>query len=150
MTEIGNDQPVSHQVPNPAEVNAAIDHAWPNARCTCIDIGPTRATAQLRPGADAIRPGGYISGPTLFAAADAALWYLAFGAGGRIEPLALTSDLSIRFLRPAVGDAVYARAELNRATRRTVIGTVTVWTDDNEGEPCATGQGTYVLPEAGT
>ncbi len=130
----------------PEDVNTAIDREWPDVRCACIGISPTEATAELRPGAMVIRPGGYISGPTLFAVADAALWYLAFGAGGRIEPLALTSDLSIRFLRPAQGDTVYARAELNRATRRTVIGTVTVWTDDNEDEPCATGQGTYVLP----
>ena len=63
-----------------------------------------------------------------------------------LPDMALTSDLSIRFLRPAIGETVYARAVLNRANRRTVIGTVTVWTDDNEAEPCATGQGTYVLP----
>ena len=132
----------------PDDVNAAVERAWPDARCACVEVGPEQATAVLRPGPDALRPGGYISGPTLFAAADAALWYLAFGATGRIEPLALTSDLSIRFLRPAQGSVVHARAVLNRATGRTVIGTVTVWTDDHEQEPCATAQGTYVLPRA--
>ena len=133
-----------------ADVNAEIGRAWPEVACSCVDLSLEQATAVLRPGADALRPGGYISGPTLFAAADAALWYLTFGASGRIEPLALTSDLSIRFLRPAQGEAVYARAVLNRANGRTVIGTVTVWTDDNEAEPCATAQGTYILPRVET
>ena len=130
------------------EINTAVAEAWPEARCTCLEVSPSEALAELRPRADSIRPGGTISGPTLFAAADAALWYLAFGASGTIEPLAVTSDLAIRFLRPARGEAVYARAVLNRATRRTVVGTVSVWTDGNEAAPCATAQGTYVLPEA--
>ena len=133
----------------PAEINAALSDAWPEAGCACVEVGSDQAMAKIRPAHDAIRPGGYISGPTLFAAADAALWFLAFGAVGRIEPLALTSDLSIRFLRPARGEVVYARAVLNRANDRTVIGTITVWTDRNEDAPCATGQGTYVLPRKG-
>jgi acyl-coenzyme A thioesterase PaaI-like protein len=127
-------------------VNAAIERAWPEARCECVEVGPDRATAVVRPGPDALRPGGFVSGPVLFAAADPALWFLAFGASGRIEPLALTSDLAIRFLRPAQGRDVYARAVLNLANGRTVIGTVSVWTDDHEDSPCATAQGTYVLP----
>lgn len=130
----------------PVDINEVIAREWPDAGCSCVDVGQDRATALLVPSGSAVRPGGFISGPTLFAAADAALWYLTFGAAGRIEPLALTSDLSIRFLRPAVGTKVYAHATLDRASRRSVVGTVRVWTDDNEAEPCATAQGAYVLP----
>ena len=134
----------------PSEINARIEADWPDAGGSCIDVSSTHATAVIHPGHEAMRPGGYISGPTLFAAADAALWYLVFGATGRIEPLALTSELSIRFLSPALGNVVYARAALNRANRRSVIGTITVWTDENEHEPCATAQGTYILPKRGS
>ena len=87
-------------------------------------------------------------GPTQFGIGDSALWYLVFGALDRIEPMALTAELSIRFLRPGVGDRLYARATLEKLGRRSVVGSIRVWTDDNEAKPCATGQGTYMLPHA--
>ena len=93
-----------------------------------------------------LRPGGFISGPTQFSLADAALWYVVFAAIGRIEPMALTSELSIRFLRPAIGDVLWARGTLESAGRRNVVGTVHVWTDDRPEKPTAVAQGTYVLP----
>lgn len=129
----------------PDEINAMLAEAWPEARCVCTEVGPRRAVASLTPRARDVRPGGYISGPTLFAAADAALWFLCFGARGRVEPMALTADLSIRFVRPAQGEILYARADLSAAAGRRVIGTVSVWTDDPEA-PCAVGQGAYVAP----
>ena len=73
-------------------------------------------------------------------------WYVTFVAIGRIEPMALTSELSIRFLRPAQGERLWARADLATATRRSVVGSVSVWMDDNSDRPTAVAQGTYVLP----
>ncbi len=99
---------------------------------------------------DQLRPGGYISGVAQFAAADAALWFLVFGAIGQIEPMALTSELSIRYLRPAIGRELWARASLHAAGRRNVVGSVTVWVDENEHKPTAVAQGTYVLPHTPT
>lgn len=130
----------------PDAINEQLARHWPAAAVVCTEVGAESATARLKPGKSALRPGGFISGPTQFAAADAALWFLAFGAAQRIEPLALTSDLAIRFLRPAEGESLTARATLNRYRRRTVIGTISVWVDDREDEPCATAQGTYILP----
>ncbi len=126
-------------------INDMLAQHWPTAPCVCIEVSPKHAVASLTPATSDVRPGGYISGPTLFAAADAALWFLCFGASNRLEPLALTSDLAIRFLRPARGTTVFARADLNKAGRRSVIGTVTVWTDDFDA-PSATAQGAYILP----
>lgn len=134
----------------PDEINNAVAAVWPGARTRCTDVGATQATAVLPLRAETIRPGGYVSGPTQFAAADAALWYLTFGATGRIELQALTSELSIRYLRPAIGNALHATAVLNGLNRRSVVGTVTVWTDDNADKPCATAQGTYILPRPST
>jgi uncharacterized protein (TIGR00369 family) len=81
----------------------------------------------------------------LFGLCDAALYYACFTRIG-IEPMALTSELSIRYLRPAVGDEVWARATLAHCGRRSIIGTVTVHTGD-ETRPVAVAQGTYVRPE---
>jgi acyl-coenzyme A thioesterase PaaI-like protein len=69
-----------------------------------------------------------------------------FGAIGRIEPMALTSELSIRFLRPAQGSVLWARADLESAGRRNVVGTVRLWCDDRIDKITATAQGTYALP----
>jgi acyl-coenzyme A thioesterase PaaI-like protein len=54
--------------------------------------------------------------------------------------------LSIRFLRPAQGKVLWARASLEVAGRRNVVGTVHVWCDDRHDRPTATAQGTYALP----
>ncbi|MEM7674954.1 MAG: PaaI family thioesterase [Myxococcota bacterium] len=114
----------------------------------CVSVNDREAVAMVVPDEAAIRPGGYISGPTQFGVADAALWFLVFGALGRIELMALTSELSIRFLRPAVGQEVFARARLDKAGSRLVVGTISVWTDDHEDRPCAVAQGTYTLPDS--
>lgn len=127
-------------------VNEMVRTAFPGSTNECAAIGDGFALARAIPNADAIRPGGYISGPTQFAIADGALWYLVFAVIGRVEPMALTSELSMRFLRPAVGSVLWARATLESAGRRQIVGSVRVWTDDNEQEPSSVGQGTYVLP----
>jgi acyl-coenzyme A thioesterase PaaI-like protein len=129
-------------------VSAAVQEIWPEGDCVCLELSRTHAVASLGVDNVNLRPGGYIPGPTQFAAADMCLWYLVFGALDRIVPMALTSELSIRFLRPSVGQKLYARASLDRAGRRAVVGTVRVWTDDNLDRPCATAQGTYMLPDA--
>lgn len=129
-----------------ADVNAMLADHFPGAGASCAELGDGWALASTAVPGSAIRPGGFVSGPTQFAVADAALWYLTFTVIGRIEPMALTSEMSIRFLRPAQGATVWARADLASATRRSVVGSVSVWTDDHRDRPSSVGQGTYVLP----
>ena len=131
----------------PAAVNAMVTTAFPGSRATCVELDERFAVAEVRTDDNDIRPGGFIAGPTQFAVVDAALWFLVFGALGRIEPMALTSELSIRYLRPAIGPMLYARADLAAISRRSVVGTVTVWTAD-PARPTAVAQGTYALPLA--
>ncbi len=131
---------------DPHEITATVQAAFPGAAVACHQIGPDWVIARTVPDSGSVRPGGFISGPTQFALADSALWYLTFVAIGKIELMALTSELSIRFLRPAIGETLWARATLDKAGRRSVVGTVRLWTDDNESKPTATAQGTYMLP----
>jgi uncharacterized protein (TIGR00369 family) len=130
----------------PADVNAMVRDAFPSSENLCTELGDGYAVASRRFDAAELRPGGFISGPTQFGLADAALWYLVFAVIGRIEPMALTSELSIRFLRPAVGDVLWARATIDSAGRRNIVGTVRIWPDDRPHKPTAVAQGTYVLP----
>ena len=133
-------------VPDVDAVNEMIGELFPGSNNSCTELGCTFAVARRQISEAELRPGAFISGPSQFGLADAALWYLVFGATGRIEPMALTSELSIRFLRPAQGSVLWARATLDVAGRRNVVGTIRVWCDDREDKPTATAQGTYVLP----
>lgn len=135
--------------PTPDDVNAMIREAFPSSENLCTELGDGYAVASRTVSAAELRPGGFISGPTQFALADAALWYLVFAVIGRVEPMALTSELSIRFVRPAIGNVISARATIDAAGRRNVVGTVRIWTDDREHQPTAVAQGTYVLPASG-
>ncbi len=133
-------------LPQVDAVNEMIGELFPGSNNSCVELTSSTALARRDVSDEELRPGAFISGPSQFGLADAALWYLVFGATGRIEPMALTSELSIRFLRPARGSVLWARATLDVAGRRNVVGTVRVWCDDRENKPTATAQGTYVLP----
>ncbi len=130
----------------PKLVNDMIFGEWEDTPHRCAEISPTHAVAKHVVNQDVLRPGGFVPGPTQFSLADVALWYVTFGAIGRIEPMALTSELSIRFLRPAQGDVMWARADLDKAGRSSVVGTVRIWMDDNPDRLVSTAQGTYALP----
>jgi acyl-coenzyme A thioesterase PaaI-like protein len=133
-------------LPTASAVNEMIEQLFPGSNNTCDAIGADFAIARREIADAELRPGAFVSGPSQFGLADAALWYMVFGATGRIEPMALTSELSIRFLRPAQGKVLWAKATLDVAGRRNVVGTVHVWCDDRIDKPTATAQGTYVLP----
>ena len=127
-------------------VNEMIGELFPGSNNSCVELTTSTAVARRDVSDAELRPGAFISGPSQFGIADAALWYLVFGATGRIEPMALTSEVSIRYLRPAQGRVLWAKATLDVAGRRNVVGTVRVWCDERNERPTATAQGTYVLP----
>lgn len=112
------------------------------------DAGDGWAVARMIEGSEHLRPGGIISGPSVFALADGALAYACYTKIG-LEPMALTSEMSIRYLRPAIGTQLRARAEVHSVSRRSVVGSVVLWTDDPE-RPVAVAQGTYVRPRQGS
>lgn len=145
-----NDASGAIQVPSVATVNAMIEERFPGTGNSCSEIGAGFAIATRAVDTDSLRPGGFVSGPTQFALADAALWYMVFAATGRIEPMAMTSELSMRFLRPAQGSVLWARATVESAGRRNVVGTVHIWCDDRNHKPTSIGQGTYALPSERT
>jgi uncharacterized protein (TIGR00369 family) len=58
-----------------------------------------------------LRPGGYISGPTQMSLADTAAYFAVMTYTG-LEPMTVTSNLNINFLRPCIGEVVICRAEV--------------------------------------
>ena len=127
-----------------AQINDFLEREFPGNGNRCDGVGERWAIAVLPTRGINLRPGGIISGPTVFGVCDAALYYACFTAIG-IEPMTLTSELSIRFLRPARGSELRARADLHQVGRRSIIGSIVAWTDDDT-KPVAVAQGTYVRP----
>ena len=92
-----------------------------------------------------LRPGGTVSGPSIFALADVAV-YLALLA--RIGPVALavTTGASIDFLRkPEAGRDLIGSARLLKLGRVLVVGDVLVRPDGGEA-PVARASMTYSIP----
>ena len=127
-----------------AQINDFLEREFPGNGNRCDSVGERWAIAVLPTDGINLRPGGIISGPTVFGVCDAALYYACFTAIG-IEPMTLTSELSIRFLRPARGSVLRARADLHQVGWRSIIGSIVAWTDDDT-KPVAVAQGTYVRP----
>ena len=71
---------------------------------------------------------------------------LTYSAIGHMEEMSVTSELSIRYLRPAVGHRLFARAQLESRSRRSFAGTVALWCDEEQTRKVSVGQGTYALP----
>lgn len=127
-------------------VNAMVVDQFPGTGNRCIELGDDFAVAAYDVTPADIRPGEFISGPCQFGIIDCALWFATFVGLGRIEPMAMTSELSIRFLRPAQGHRLFCRAGIEAVSRRSVVGTAHVWCDDRTDRITATAQGTYAIP----
>ena len=102
-------------------------------------------TVRLRVGAQHLRPGGTVSGPTIFALADVAV-YLAILS--RIGPKALTvtTNASIDFLRkPGAGCDMIAVAKILKLGRVLAVGDVLIYSDGH-ADPVARASMTYSIP----
>jgi uncharacterized protein (TIGR00369 family) len=96
---------------------------------------------------DTIRPGGTISGPTMMELADFAMYVAVFSAIGA-QPLAVTTNLNINFLRkPAPADLV-AEAKLLKVGKRLAVGEVAIYSVGQD-EPVAHVTSTYSIPSNG-
>lgn len=93
-----------------------------------------------------LRPGGTVSGPVLMGLADAAVYALVLSRIGPVE-LAVTTSLSINFLRrPAPGD-VLADARLLKLGKRLAVAEVTLYSDgESPAEAVAHVTATYSIP----
>ena len=93
-----------------------------------------------------LRPGGTIAGPIMMGLADAAVYALVLSRIGPVE-LAVTTQLSINFLRkPAPGD-VLARASMLKLGKRLAVGEVLLYSESvGIEQPVAHATATYSIP----
>ena len=93
-----------------------------------------------------VRPGGTLSGPTIMALADAAMYAVVLGRLGKVE-MAVTSNLNINFLsRPEPVD-LYAEARILKLGRRQAVCELSLYSQNEEDDLVAHVTGTYALPQ---
>ena len=73
-----------------------------------------------------IRPGGTISGPSLFTLVDCAFYALVLSVIGK-KPLAVTSNLNINFLRKPAQEKVLCRTRILKLGKKLCVGDALVY-----------------------
>ncbi len=91
-----------------------------------------------------LRPGGTVSGPTMMELADFAMYVAVFSAIGP-QPLAVTTNLNINFLRKPTKADLIADAHLMKVGKRLAVGEVTIYSEGSD-EPVAHVTATYSIP----
>ncbi len=130
-----------------AEFRALVEAELPLVRIFGIaveDLGRGRAVLTLAGGEGAMRPGGTMAGPLLFALADVTLYAVTLSIVGRV-PLAVTTNLTINFLnKPGLG-LVRAEGRVLKAGKRLIVGECSIF-DGQGGGLLAHATGTYSVP----
>ncbi len=130
-----------------AEVQAFIEEVFPQQKGAMFvtDIGPMSASARMKIGYEHLRPGGTVSGPSMFTVADCAFYMAVLGMIGR-EALTVTSNLNINFLRkPAAETDLICTARILKLGRRLASGDALVYSDGQD-QPVAHAAVTYAIP----
>jgi uncharacterized protein (TIGR00369 family) len=130
-----------------AEVGAYLDEVFPQVRdgATIIEsIGPMVAVMRMPFSERNLRPGGTLSGPSMMALADYAMYAVILGHIGRVA-LAVTTNLNINFLRKPGPADIFAEARLLKLGKRLAVGEVLITQDGLDG-PVAHVTSTYSIP----
>ena len=129
------------------EMTEFLKTEFPQTKCTVEEVGSRGATVRHEIGFEELRPGGTVSGPSLMAVADVALYVAILGEIG-LAPLAVTTSLNINFLRkPSAERDVIGRCSLIKVGKSLVVGEVSLYSEGLP-EPVAHAVGTYSVPNS--
>jgi uncharacterized protein (TIGR00369 family) len=133
-----------------AQVSALVDAQFPQihagGRHLSIEcVGHHVARVRMQADDSQIRPGGTISGPSMFKLADFSLWVVLLANMGEEALQAVTTNLNINFLtRPRPGDML-AEARIIKLGRRLAVGEIQLYSEGCE-DMVAHATGTYAIP----
>lgn len=134
-----------------AEVESFLDDVFPelhhDGRLTRIEaLGPLSARVRLTYSARTLRPGGTVSGPAMMALVDHAMYVAVIAHIGRVA-LAVTTHLSIDFLRKPAQKDLIAEVRVVKLGKRLAVGHVTLFSEgEDAGAPVSVASCTYSIP----
>ena len=109
------------------------------------DLEDGRALVRLLVAERHLRPGGTVSGPSMFGLADCAVYALLLGMIGR-KALAVTTNCSIDFMRkPVANTDLIAEARMLKLGRMLAVADVLIRSEGQE-VPVARASLTYSIP----
>lgn len=112
------------------------------------EVAPLRVRVRMRVEERHLRPGGTVSGPSMFGLADVGI-YLAVLAMIGPKALAVTTNCSIDFMRkPAAGRDLICEARLLKLGRVLAVGDALIFSEGMEGAVARAGL-TYSIPPKG-
>jgi uncharacterized protein (TIGR00369 family) len=132
-----------------ADLTAFMEREFPQVHADFIieDVGPMRIRVRLKVAERHLRPGGTVSGPSMFALADVAV-YLATLAMIGPQALAVTTNIAMDFLRkPAAGVDLIAETRLLKLGRSLSVGDALLYSEGMP-DPVARASMTYAIPPA--
>ena len=131
------------------ELEAFIDEAFEQVGGDFKVLALTEDTIEVRLNVSHkhLRPGGTVSGPSMFSLADVTAYYMTLARIGR-EALTVTTNCSIDFMRkPVAGVDLVARARLLKLGRQLSVTDVMLYSEGSD-EPVARATLTYSIPPA--
>lgn len=129
-----------------ARVDAFLGEVFPQieGRMTTEAIGPGTARVRYHVTEADLRPGGTVSGPTMFTLADCAYYIVTMAHIGE-EALTVTTSCTINFMRkPAPGDLI-AEARILKLGKTLSVGDVLIYSEGLDA-PVAQASLTYAIP----
>src|SRR5262252_4346689 len=132
-------------MPTIPEIESFLSSAFTHFDTKILAAGNRGATIRREIRDYDLRPGGTVSGPTLMAMADTALYVALFGEIG-IVPMAVTTNMNINFLRkPSGSAAIVAVCKLLKVGKSLAVGEVSLYSEGDD-DPVAHVVGTYSIP----
>lgn len=124
-----------------------LQEEFPQFQGEVCDVQPDFCLLRQPINAAHLRPGGTVSGPTLMALADVALYVALLAKIGPVA-LAATTDFTIHFLnKPQANQDLMAKAYLIKLGKRLAIGEVELYSAQTT-RLVAKAVGTYSIPPA--
>ena len=134
-----------------SELSSYLDEVFPQVvnRYRIVDLQQGYARVIQNITQESLRPGGTVSGPTIFSLVDIGMYILLLAHIGK-EPLAVTTNCSIDFLKkPTMDEELFADCNLLKLGKTLVVGEVLVKSSEKEAL-LARSSITYYRPNAQT
>lgn len=110
-----------------------------------VELAPMTIKMRLKVGEQHLRPGGTVSGPTMFALADVAV-YLAVMAMIGPKGLSVTTSCAMDFMRkPQAGTDLICECRLLKLGRVLAVGDALIYSEGSD-KPVARANMTYSIP----
>ncbi|MCI5039412.1 MULTISPECIES: PaaI family thioesterase [Alphaproteobacteria] len=133
-----------------AELEAFLARDFPQVgdMFTILEVGAGTLKVRLNVKEEHLRPGGTVSGPTMFALADVGIYLAVLAVIGPVG-LAVTTNCSIDFMRkPVAGVDLVAECRILKLGRVLAVGDVLIYSE-GDARPVARASMTYSIPPSG-